>query len=58
MGVVQGQDLEQGAGLATADGGGVAALHAEVAEEPDPQVLHDGDLARFPYWTVESSSVA
>ena len=46
MAVVQGEDLEQGAGLAPAESGGLAALHLDIAEEPDPQVLHGHDLAR------------
>ena len=43
--VVQRQDLEQGALLATPQHGPVATLHLEVTQQPDPQALHPSILA-------------
>ena len=43
--VVQRQDLEQGALLATPQHGHVATLHPEVTQQPDPQALHPSILA-------------
>jgi uncharacterized protein len=45
--MMQGDDLEQRARLAAAKGSGVASLHLEIAEEPDPQVLHEEILLGF-----------